>query len=492
MASSLTFPLYSQSLSDLLTKAQEESNTATALTINKEQSLLTISMNNLSRNNSYSINPTMTAYLPEYSTDSSATETESTYSIGGAGNLLVFTFPGSKHIANSKPIYDDTNLYLDLGTNIYYDSDGGSLYYSISPKLGADHTFLYGEYDTIQEDATEQINYLTVDQSYQSGLIDYKKSVLNMVKSIITNEQSQKKLEKSIEDTETTIKNNLELELYNTSTVAYKSDMITLNSLKNTLENTINQREQLESRFKDYAGFDYEGVDSIDVPNLNVNPSQEDSITVQIAKLKLQLAQNTVDEVIKDKDRSSLLISGSDTPTYYNYSIPVSTKTSDRRLGNKANVSLTYTADDFSVGGDISLATTYDDGDWTNQPTITFGGTWTNDSTKEYDIIESKKNANELIAAQSSLSSALSEYSYQKINLKSDIDTWNFTYSQLKDNMEIAEENNKLTQQMFDLGLKSQSELDKSNLDYEQMKYDELTTLIDGWLVELDIESLNL
>lgn len=491
MASSLTLPLYSQSLNDLLTRAQKESNTAIALSLNKEQSLLTISMNDLSRDITYSIKPTITATLPTSATNSADKRDTSTYSFGGNGKLVAFNFPGSKHIANSKSVYDDTNLYLDLGTSLY--SNSSSLYYSLSPSMRLDHTFLFGEYDTISEDSTQQINYITVDQSYRSGMIDYKIAVLNMVKNIIINEKNQDKLESSIEEAEKAIKNNLDLQLYNKTTVGYKADMITLNSLKNTLENALAQRVQLESRFKDYTGFIYEGVDLIEKPNLDVEPTLDDSLSVKIAKLKLQIAQNAVDEIVKDKNRSSLTISGSDTPTLNSYSLnSLDAKVEDRNLSNNANVNLNYTADDFSISGTASLNTTYNDSDWTNTPSFALSGSWTNDSTKEYDIIENKKNANELIAAQSVLSSTLSDNSYKKMNLKSDIDLWNFTYSQLEDNIEISEESIKLTKQMFDLGLKSQAELDKSNLDFDQMKYDELTTLIDGWLVELDIETLNL
>ncbi len=484
MASSLTLPLYSQSLGDLLAKAQSESNTAVALALSKEQSLLTLDMNDLSREKTYSINPLITANFPTYATDPIYDREDSSYTVGGTdGKLIAFNFPGSKHIANSQPIYDDTNLYIDVTSTIYYDESLSLLYYGLKPGVGFDHTFLFGEYDTLREDATELMNLITIDQSYKSGMIDYKKTVLNMVKNLIINDQNQVKLKNSIEDAQVSIKNNLDLQLYNKTTIGYKADMITLNSLKNTLDNAKTQRVQLESRFKDYTGFLYKGVNSIELPNLDIAPSQEDSLTVQMAKLQLQLVQNTVDEIEKDKDRSSLFISGNDTLTI---------KSDDSTLENSSTVILNYTADNFSILGAASLATTYNDAEWTNTPTFSLGGSWTSDSTKEYDVIESKKNANELIAAQSNLSSTLSEYSYKKTNLKSNIDSWNFTYSQLEDNMEIAGENNNLIQQMFDLGLKSQTELNKSNIDFDQMKYDELTTLIDGWLVKFEIEALNL
>lgn len=493
MASSLTLPLYSQSLNDLLTKAQKESNTTIALKLSKEQSLLTIRMNDLSRNKTYSINPTITANLPTYSTDSTASTTRSLYSFGGKGNLIAFNFPGNKHLAKAKSIYDDTNLFIDFGTSVDFDHVSGDLNYSLTPSVSMDHTFLYGDYDTLKEDVTEQINFILVEQSYQKGMIDYKSAVLNMVKNIIINDQNQEKLKNSIEEAQVSIKNKLDLELYNETTVGYKSDMITLNSLNNTLENAINQRVVLESRFKDYTGFSYVGVDAIEKPVLEINPIQGDSLTVQMAKLKLQLAQNTVDEIIKDKDRSSLKITGSEKPTYNNFSrSSTGVITKDGNLINSASVNLAYTADSFSITGDASLKTTINNNVWTNTPSFTLSGNWTNDSTEEYDVIESKKNANELIATQSTLSSTLSEDSYKRINLKADIDSWNFTYSQLKDNMKIAEDNNKLINQMFDLGLKTQAELDKSNLDLAQMKYDELNSLIDGWIVELNIEALNL
>lgn len=132
-------------------------------------------------------------------------------------------------------------------------------------------------------------------------------------------------------------------------------------------------------------------------------------------------------------------LSGSDIPTYYNYEASTSyPKLDDTRLSNIANANLNNIADNISILETASLTTTYDDPDLTNKPSFTLGGSWTNDSKNKYDIIEGNKNSNEIIAAQSHLNSPVSNYSYIKINVKSDIDSLEFSYFQLEDNIKIT------------------------------------------------------
>ena len=492
IAFSLTLPAYSESLSSLLTAAQENSEAISTLEVNKQQSLLTIEMNDIGRQTSYTINPSLT------SSYSNTKDTNAYNFVGESGNLVSITIPGVRESSDPNAILDDTHLYLNSDFIVVNDHDDNNTYYGINPSIELDHTFLFGQYNTNESDITKQINILTVNQSYESGLLNYKKTALGYIKSIISNTKDQESVQNSIADMETTIQNKLDLEMYTKDTVAYKSDLINLTNLKNSLINLKAQKESLLTRFKDYAGTDYVDIDEIAMPDLEFETSNEDSITVQLAKLKLQLAQNNIDEVNDEENRSSLTVSGGVATNQNSYSVVstgssvTDTYTSEYTSDYTGNVGASYLADNVGLSGYASITSSYDGSTWSYIPSLTISGKWSNDTTKRQDVIINKKNSNALIVAQSELNTTISDDTYNRIKVQSEVDSWKFKYYQIKDSLEISKEQVELDKQMLELGLKSQSELDTTVFNYEQLKYDELTCLIDGWLVSLDIESLNL
>ena len=488
IAFSLTLPAYSESLSSLLTAAQKNSEAISTLEVNRQQSLLTIEMNDIGRQTSYTINPSLK------SSYSNTTNANAYNFVGESGNLVSITIPGVRESSDPNAMLDDTHLYLNSDFVVINDHEDNSFYYGINPSIVLDHTFLFGQYNTKESDITKQINILTVNQSYESGVLNYKKTALGYIRSIISNTKDQESVQNSIDDMETTIQNKLDLEMYTKDTVAYKSDLISLTNLKNSLINLKAQKESLLTRFKDYAGTDYVDIDDIELPELEIKTSNEDSLSVQLAKLKLQLAQNNIDEVNNEANRSSLTVNGgiATNQNSYSYDTTYTTYTEKYNSDYTGSVGASYLADNVGLSGYASIKSTYDGSTWSYVPSLTISGKWSNDTTKRQDVIINKKNSNALIVAQSELNTTISDDTYNRIKVQSDADSWKFKYSQIKDSLEISKEQVELDKQMLELGLKSQSELDTTVFNYEQLKYDELTCLIDGWLVSLDIESLNL
>ncbi|MBK5200087.1 MAG: hypothetical protein JJE21_00975 [Spirochaetaceae bacterium] len=486
VSTSLSFPIFALSLQSSLELALKKSDTIKILEINKQQSLLTVDLSNVTRLVSYSVSPYITSNV-----DNSFYK----YSLSSVGTGLVnINIPGSYEATKEGDATDDSNISLSLNTNVI--NDGSSkLFYDTTPQLTVDHTFLYGEYGTTLKDLNEQVNLLTIDQNYKNGIISFKKNLLNLFKGFNENAKNIELTENSLKINKKTVANKLALEYYNKTSVGYKSDIVTITSLENTLTNLNTQKQSMLTQYKNYTAQDYEGIDTVEAPILTIPKNTKDSLSVLIAQLNLQIAQNDVDEVNKSKERSSMKLSGTLASTQTSYditSVNPDTYTSSYSSNYKGSVGATYTTNNLSLIGNVELTSTYYSSNWDNSVQIGIGGRWTNDTTKSTDIIESKKSSNNLISKQNSLTNALLDTSYNKMNTQSELDSWNYKYSQIKDNLKIAQDNIELTQQMFDLGLKSQQEIDDSVFKLSQLKYDELDVLIDGWITELSIESLEL
>lgn len=479
----ISIPLFAQSLESLLEQALSTSESVKTLELNKQQSLLTVDLNNVKKDISYSFSPYVTV-----DRDNSV----NIYSLSSLGeSLLSITIPGSYEASKDNTIVDDTNIDLSADTTVINDSSN-KLYYNVNPKISINHNFLFGEYDTIEKDLKEEVNLISIEKDYRAGLVNYKKNLLNLFKSFNMNEKNIELTKNSINQKSRVIENKLSLEDYTKDSIIYKSDMAIVTSLKNTLTYYNTQKESLLMQYKNYTGQEFPGIDIVEEPVLTNLQNTNDSLTIQLAKLNLQIAQNKVDEENKAKERSYMRLSSTLSSNQNSYKISNGSYTNNYNSDYKGAIGVDYVADNLRLSSNLEIKTVYDSSVWDNSIKLGIGGKWTSDTKKSSDIIESKQNSNNLISKQRDLSKALLDYSYDKMTIQSDIDSWSFKYSQIKDEIRIAQENIELSKQMFELGLKSQDDVDESIFKLSQLKYDQLDVLIDGWITELSIVDIQL
>lgn len=479
----LSIPLFAQSLESLFEQALSTSDSVKTLELNKQQSLLKVDLNNVKKDISYSFSPYVSV-----GRDNSV----NTYSLSSlGGSLLSINIPGSYEATKNNTVVDDTNINLSADTTVVRDSSN-KIYYSLTPKVSINHNFLFGEYDTIAKDLDEDVYLISIEKDYRIGLLNYKKNLLNLLKSFNDNEKNIELTKNSIKQKSKILENKLSLEYYTKDSVSYKSEMATVTSLKNTLSNYNTQKQSLLIQYKNYTGQEFPGIDVVEEPVLTNLKNTNDSLTIQIAKLNLQIAQNKVDEEKRAKERSYMKLSSTLTSNQNSYKFSNGSYTNTYNSDYKGEIGVDYVADNLSFSSALEIKTVYDSSTWDNSIKLGIGGKWTNDTKKTSDIIESKQNSNNLISKQSDLSKALLDYSYDKMTTQSKIDSWNFEYSQIKDEIRIAEDNLELSKQMFELGLKSQDDVDESIFKLSQLKYKQLDVLIDGWITELSIEEIQL
>lgn len=447
------------SLENLVNQAIEKSPQITTLELNKNYTMLNIESSELEEKTKVGV-----------STDVEIPESDEYIIKGGDYGLLSIEIPGSYTPTSPTQVSNTTSIVVNGGI---YKSDDLDYVGSLS----VSHNFLIGDYTNNYKTLNNQITSLIATQAYETGLINFKKNLYNMVSNIINNEKSQRDVEKKIKDQEKLINDSLTLNRITEDSLLYKQYNLVLNTYKDSLDNLKIQHESILQNFKDYTGVDYDTVDIIREPVLNLDTDNSESLSVQIAQLKVKLKQETIDQVEREKTQSYLKLGSTAATNYVDDNLDIT-------------ASASYNTDNFSISVNPTLS--IDLSDSSLSPSFSFGGKWINDTTTDRDLIKNKLNENELVSSQLDLNSAIQNQSLTTLNLKSQITNWQAQYKQLNDNIKFKNENLLLQMQMFDLGLVSQSEIDDLVFEIEQLNYDKLILLLDGLSIELDIEKMML
>ena len=470
--------LSATSLNNLVNEAVNNSDQITNLKLNKDYTMLSIEGSELDAKTKVNVSSNFST--PEsgiYLLDS------------GSSNLVSVIIPGDYIPTSSDQVSDTTTITLDGGLKFNTSANGtdGDPKFDAKTTLGLSHNFLIGDYTNNQKDLNNQITLLKANQTYENGVVDFKQNVYSYVKNILANEKSKADIEKKITDQEKIINDSLKLNQISKDSIAYKQYDLALKAYQDSLETLETQHQALLENFKEYTGIDYKDVDDIRMPNLEINSSSDDSLSVQLAKLNVRIKQDTIDQVEREKTQSYINFATQVDKPYATYADKTTYARANKDMALAAQA--TYGADNFTLNAgtnlDIDFGTSV-------TPSFQVGGTWTNDTTTESDIIDNKLNENALISAQLAQNATIQNVELTKLSLKSQVTNWNAQYKQLENNIQFNKDNLELKKQMLDLGLATKSEIDDIEFDLSQLNYDKLTLLIDGLTIELDIEQMNL
>lgn len=463
--------LGAQSLETLVDNSIEKSSQIKTLDLNKRYTLLNLQRSELPPK-------------PTVNVDVNSQMGEDTYTVEGGYNGLVSIIIPGDHIPTSPTGVSNTTT-ISLGGGLLHDRTGASPKTDLKGSATVYHNFLLGDYSNNENSLNSELTRLRADQAYKNGEISFKKNVYNYVSSIILNEKSQRDIEKKIVDQEKTIKDSLALGYITKDSLSYRQNNLILKTFKDSLENIQFQKESLLKNFKEYTGIDYVQVDEVREPNLEIKDSQNNnSISVQLATINKELKNNKIAQVEKKKTQSYINVGGRVDRPYPKTILEV--KNEDMSVAAEA----TYNANNFSVNAGTQVNIDFSNN--TVKPGFSVGGTWTNNTTNESDNIQNQLNENELNSAIIALNSTIQSQQLNKLTLNSQITNWKSQYNQLMDNIKFKEDDLKIKEEMFTLGLSSQKELDDLAFEIEQLNYDKKALLIDGLSIELDIEKLQL
>ena len=352
--------------------------------------------------------------------------------------------------------------------------------YSVSPYLSASHTFDLTGYDAdLSADLSSARASLQSEQTYQKAKLNFETLVLSSIKAILQAEQSLAETQYSLTKAEYKLQNALTLGSIDESSMTYLQMTNQIDLYKNTIDATEKQIATAQEQYTTLTGLVWDGVEELPDPDLTLKMLDSGNTDVILASIDVEIARQSVEEKKAKANPSSLTLTGGAGTTITSPAKEVS-----------ANAGISYSNSGWTLGAGIS-------GTFSNTtdkiyPALTLSGTWSNKTTKRSDELELQKLNNELISAQNSLTAARTSYVQSVQNLQIDILNYNYTLSNQAATKQYLQSNLDYLETMYDAGLCTVEELMDARMEVQWSDTDDVINTIDGLLLQIEIEELNL
>ncbi len=371
----------------------------------------------------------------------------------------------------------ETTITAETGLGFEY---GNNDYYSVSPSLSASHTFDLTGYDAdLSADLSSARASLQSEQTYQKAKLNFETLVLSSIKAILQAEQSLAETQYSLTKAEYKLQNALTLGSIDESSMTYLQMSNQIDLYKNTIDATEKQIATAQEQYTTLTGLVWDGVEELPDPDLTLKMLDSGNTDVILASIDVEIARQSVEEKKAKANPSSIMVSGG---------VNSSLSENSKSIGGSAGIS--YTSGNWSVG--TAFKGTYNNNTKEFTPALTFAGTWSNKTTKRSDELELQKLNNELISAQNSLTAARTSYVQSVQNLQIDILNYNYTLSNQAATKQYLQSNLDYLETMYDAGLCTVEELMDARMEVQWSDTDDVINTIDGLLLQIEIEELNL
>jgi len=350
--------------------------------------------------------------------------------------------------------------------------------YSLTGSLEVFKTFEFKDWTTT--DYSRKIRDINLEQSYATNVLNFRKSVLADVYSIIDAQhklaESEKKLAESQKEYESKLATG---ELKEGTTTQIKTKM----ALDSSISSLDSSRKSLESKLaafeKDY-GFAYTEVDSASKPVLEFEKNADGNSKVYVAKLELLSAQQALND--KTGKGSAITLTGSIDPS-------LNFKTGS----GYQDTSLSVGADVDFVNGNLSLGAgiieNYTKKDGWATPAFTISASYSdgNRNTKEINDLETA-----VMTKQLAYDTAVFNYETSAKTVEDNIQKVLVAYDQL----EIRKDyNNRIldyTTTLYENGFTTEKALNDALFDVETDRVEELLLNLTALQLECEIKIMAL
>jgi hypothetical protein len=273
------------------------------------------------------------------------------------------------------------------------------------------------------------------------------------------------------------------------NSLSYLEKRNTLESLENSLSSHEANAALVRQQYKVLTGLTWDGVTDIPQPDLSfaVNPNGNSSVSLKAIALDIAKEDLKVEQA--RLTNRTLGLKGTISSSNTNETISSSTITTGSTTTDlSGSLGALYAGKTFSFGGSVAGTYEFDTSDFT--PTLTVSGSWNNNNTSTVDTLNLQKLQNAVLLAQIEYNDALNTYLYDATSVSGDIAAWKLSHS-LQVNTE-AYHQRYLTQQKarFEKGLVRESEVAEAAFTVGQDVYDRAIDLLNGLVLQNQIDSL--
>lgn len=372
-------------------------------------------------------------------------------------------------VSVSLPGDGNTTLSMGLGLTSWYD--GSSTTGDIS--LSASHTFDFTGYSSAtSSDLTLAETKYSTEMSRKRSELSFEKSVISSASMVLSYEKNLLKSRNSLESQKKSVEDMKTLGTYSSSSSIYTNAVNTLSRLEATVSSSEIQLENAKKSFSDLTGMEWDGLDVLEAPVLEVKTYASGNTSVLLKSLAVEREEETYRKQASVLNPSSLSLKGSVATT----------------LSDSSSVSLSATASYTGPLWTLSAAPGVTITENKSTPTLTISGTWNNGgktSTTPEDTLS--VYANNVLRAQNDYIDALSQYESEAQSLRLKVLSWESSYSSTLSQYDYYRSVAENERMRYELGLSTKEKVESAELDEISALYDLKTTILEGLSLERDL-----
>lgn len=414
-------------------------------------------------------------------------EDKTLITVGGSVTPITKSTLTDENMLNVMPSFTlySSDRKTKLATSMGYTMDYRNTIRSYTPTVSASHRFDLSGFDSdVLEDLNYSVSNLSVNMTYQSAVYQFEQNTISIISTLLSSLKTLESTDKSLSDLRTDLANIDSLSTVSKESITYKNLVNSINALENTKKALEQQYEDAKKNYKTFTGLEWDGIDELPDPKLELSVLSGGNSSVIISSLNIQIAEEEYKSAKATQNPRGFELGGEVAGTY----------DSDNTGSLDMDASLSYIADNWTVKASYGNTWLFENG---NQyyPSLTISGSWTNGSlsTNAYsqssirDELELQKKQNAILSANNDYITALTSYTQQAQELSVKIMQWNFEKSEIDAKLSYLEDVLGTKRVLLDAGLVSQSDVDSAYFDLKQAEYDRKIVLLEGLALERDL-----
>lgn len=343
-------------------------------------------------------------------------EDKTLYTIGGSITPISKSSTTDKSTINITPTFSlySSDRKTKLSSAMGYTMDYDNTIKTYAPSISMSHSFDLTGFDSdVLRDLNYSVSDLSVRMAYLSADCQFEQNTIAIISTLLTSLKTLEATDKNLSDLKRELDNIDKLSTVSKDSATYKNLENSITALENTKKALEQQYEDAKKNYKTFTGLEWDGVDELSEPKLELNILSGGNSTVIISSLKVQIAEEEYKSLKAEQNPRGFELGGDISGTHNDIS-------SDSTGTLNMNASLSYVADNWTVKASYGNEWKFDDGS-KYYPSLTLSGSWTNGSlsSSSYsqnsikDELELGKKKNAILSANNDYITALTDYTQE-------------------------------------------------------------------------------
>ena len=373
---------------------------------------------------------------------------------------------------------DDTEISASIPFSTRYDAEGAL----ISPSLSVSHVFDWGRDDDTLEELQIASSRLSVTREYEAELLSLHVSVLDAITSLLDNERNSIESEEELRDLERELSEALTLGNITEDSIGYKEMQLSVKRAEDSVGILEEERAELEKRFRNLTGMDWNGVEDVPMPSFPDILSYTTSSSLQEAELSARIAE---EEYLLEEDNQNprrLVVGAMAGSNIYLGSGLGLSNLEDDSINVTGSVGWEGKEWAFSVSGGGSW-----DDDYSFSPSLSLSGSWHSHPSSDSDRLLLSSLQNEAILRRGEYLDTRRSFMEESGDFWNRILSWNRDFSEMEAEIEYRSALLSSIETKFERGLVTAEDVHDASVELDLLDLDRTILILEGLSLEAEI-----